>query len=234
MTRVRNLFKRIPLFVALVGAGLIVVAVVAVVVFAGGDDKKNKLFDADPDNPNFHVAGVAERYAGAAPMKIKFAAQPFHASGKVRWFWRFDDGAVSTERYPEHYFKEPGYYQVLVDGQDAKGDVDRMNVFIGIWPRKLWDKAQAGKPYQQTKEVAAQWERTAARKKQIVANCLKVPVCRKQELAERKAKRDQARKMREVCKKYPQCVRDTRKALAEARQKRRAAHKLGIPDVPLP
>jgi hypothetical protein len=234
MTRVRNLVRRVPLFVALVAAGVVAVAVAAVVVFAGGNEKKFHLVDPQPESDLFHVAGSAERYAGAAPMKIKFAAQPFHNSGKVHWFWRFDDGAVSTEQEPSHYFKEPGYYQVLVDGQDEKGNVDRMNVFVGIWPKGLWEKAQAGKPYAQAKEVAKQWERTALRKKLMVERCLKVPVCRKQELAERKAKRDQGRKMRAVCKKYPQCVRDTRKVLREARQKRREARKLGIPNTPLP
>lgn len=222
------------MFVALAAAGVVAVAVAAVVVFAGGDEEKFRLNDPDPDNHNFHVAAVAERYAGAAPMTIKFAAQPFHASGKVRWIWRFDDGGVSTEQVPTHHFKEPGYYQVLADGYDEKGNVDRMNVFIGIWPRKLWEKAQAGKPYGQALEVAKQWERTARRKKSMVENCLKVPACRKEELADRRAKREHAAKMRAICRKYPQCVRDTRKALREARQKRRAARKAGIPDVGLP
>lgn len=235
MTRVRNLFRRIPLFVALVAAGLVAIAVAAVVVLAGGDDdEKTKLFDPDPDNHNFHVAGVAEKYAGPAPMKIKFASQAFNAKGKVQWFWRFDDGAVTTEQHPEHYFKEPGYYQVLVDARDESGEVGRMNVFIGVWPRKLWEKAQAGKPYGQTKEIAKQWERTSRRKKLMVQRCLKIPVCRKQELEERRVKREQARKAREDCRKSPECVRETRKAQRESREKLRAAREAGIPAIPQP
>jgi hypothetical protein len=234
MSRVRNLLRRIPLFVALVAAGLVVAAVGAIVVFAGGEEKKTGLVDPDPSNHEFHVAGSAERFAGAAPMKIKLAAEAFNASGKVNWFWRFDDGAVSLDRIPEHTFKEPGYYQVLVDGQDESGNVARMNVFIGVWPRRLWEKAQAGKPYNQQKEVTKQWERTVQRKKRIVANCLKIPVCRRQELAERRAKREKARKARALCRKDPQCVRNTRKAFREAREKRRKARELGLPDVPLP
>jgi hypothetical protein len=237
MSRVRNLLRRIPLFIALVAAGLVVAAAAAIVVFAGGDEKpalEKALVDPDPRNHEFHVTGVASRYGGPAPMKSKFAAKAFNGSGKINWFWRFDDGAVSLDRTPEHTFKEPGYYQVLVDAQDEKGNVARMNVLLGVWPRRLWEKAQAGKSYNRAKEISKQWQRTALRKKRIVANCLKIPVCRRQELAERRAKREQVRKARALCRKDPKCVRETRKIRREAREKRRRARRAGIPDVPLP
>jgi hypothetical protein len=232
MNRVRDRLRRIPLFVALLAAGLVVVGVGAVVVFAGGDEKKT-ITDPDPENHEFHVNGVAERYAGAAPLKTKFAAEAFNEKGKVHWTWRFDDGAVSLDKNTEYTFKEPGYYQVLVDGGDEAGNVARMNLLIGVWPRGLWEKAMAGKPYNQTKEVSKQWTRTALRKKRIVENCLKVPECRKQELAARREKREQVRKARALCRKDPKCVRDTREALREAREKRRRAKRQGIPDIPL-
>jgi hypothetical protein len=237
VTRVRNLvgrvplLRRIPFFVLLVAAGLVVVGVAAVVVFAGDDKPAHYLSDPEPDNHGFHVAGIAERYAGPAPMTIKFAAEAFHPTGKVHWTWRFDDGAVSLDRTPTHTFKEPGYYQILVDGGDEGGGIARMNVFIGIWPRALWEKAQSGKPIDRVGIVAKQWARTAERKQRIVANCLKIPVCRKQELAERKAKHEKAVRGRAACRKDPKCVRDTRKALAQARAQRRAAKRAGIPDV---
>jgi PKD domain-containing protein len=237
MSRVRNLLRRIPLFVALVAAGLVVAAAAAIVVFAGGDEKtglEKALVDPDPSNHEFHVTGISERYAGPAPMKSKFAAKTFNGSGKINWFWRFDDGAVSLERKPEHTFKEPGYYQVLVDAQDEKGNIGRMNVFIGVWPRGLWEKAQSGKPYNRTKEVSKQWTRTALRKKRIVANCLKIPVCRRQELAQRRERKEAQRKAEALCRKDPKCVRETRKALRESREKLRRARRLGIPNVPLP
>jgi PKD domain-containing protein len=231
MSRVRNRLRRIPLFVLALIAGLVAVAVVAVVVFAGGDEKKKHLIDPDPEDHGFHVNGVAEKYAGAAPMKIKLAAEAYHAQGDVKWLWRFDDGAISDEKIPTHTFKEPGYYQVLVDGYDEKGQAGRMNVLIGVWPRKLWENAQAGKPYNRNAEIARQWERSAKRKKEIVRNCLRNPICRKHELADRKARRAEIRREKIACRKSPQCVRDTRRALREGRQARRAAKKAGVPNI---
>jgi hypothetical protein len=216
----------------LLAAGLVAIAATAVVVFGGGDKKTTHLIDPDPEDHGFHVTGIADNYAGPAPMKVHFAADAYHYTGTVRWFWRFDDGAVSKEKYPAHEFKQPGYYQVLVDGADDRGNVGRMNVLLGIWPRKLWVKAQSGAPFDRAEAVRKQWARTNARKRAIIKRCLANAECRKHELAARRQRRAEARREKAACRKDPQCVRGTRLALREARKARRAARRAGTPQLP--
>jgi hypothetical protein len=113
------------------------------VAACGGDDKpkESKLEDPNPDNDRFHVGADATAFGGPAPLTIKFKAQPFHESGPVHYRWRFDDGTTSEERTPVKTFKEPGYYQVLMEARDAKGS-DAWNLIVGAWPPEVWNARQ--------------------------------------------------------------------------------------------
>jgi hypothetical protein len=176
------LVRRVPLVLALVVVALIAAAVLAVVVIAGGNDS-TKLLDPAPENHAFHIDGEADRYAGPAPMKIKFYADAYHNKGGVTYFWRFDDGFATKDKNPTHTFVKPGYYQVLVDAVDSKTkNNDRFNLFIGVWPADVWAKAQSGKAVNNQAEVAQQWARTRQRKRDLIANCLRDPACQKRQL----------------------------------------------------
>jgi hypothetical protein len=99
---------------------------------------------------------------------MRFFATPFHSTGKVHYRWRFDDGTISEEKSPLHTFTKPGYYQVLMEARDEKGQ-DAWNLILGVWPPKVWE---AGKPTgaaagESLKKVQrAQNRRTAERRRE--------------------------------------------------------------------
>ena len=51
-------------------------------------------------------------------------------------------------------FPEAGYYLVLLDVHDLKGQSDRQSLLLGSWPPKQWAKAQSGQAPPLTKERA--------------------------------------------------------------------------------
>jgi hypothetical protein len=148
----------------------------------GGDENEGPelpaVKDVAPEDQSFHVNGEADRYSGPAPHKVQFAAEPYNASGDVRWFWLFDDGTTSTERNPSHTFREPGYYLVQVEAIDEKKHSAARGLFLGIWPAKVWAAAQRGE-VNQPAEVRKQRIRTRRRKRRLRELCRKNPRCRR-------------------------------------------------------
>jgi hypothetical protein len=144
--------------------GLLVTAVVAFLLVTGcGGGKSDKPVAGDPrpKETAFHVRAQPIPFGGQVPLKVKFKGWSYRAKGDVQYRWHFDDGTVSTLQNPVHTFKKPGYYLVLMDARDDKGN-DRWNLFIGAWPKKIW---QASRTSPLTKSIAksrvsGQWRRT--------------------------------------------------------------------------
>ena len=162
-------------------ASAFAVTVAALLIAAcGGDDKKGNgksLPDSNPDNPAFHVAADGSRFGGPAPLTVRFFSESFHQKGAVRWRWRFDDGTTSEERNPVHTFRRPGYYQVLMEARDAKGQ-DAWNLIVGVWPPEVWEassKRTAGPINAASikKLQRAQSARTAKRRREQLAKSRK-------------------------------------------------------------
>jgi PKD domain len=171
-----DLMRRRPAVLTGLAALVVIAAVVAVVAVAsGGDDKSSKavtkssLEDPNPDNTQFHMGADAHPFAGAAPLTIKFNTATFRPSGKVKYYWRFDDGTTSTQPSPTHTFKEPGYYTVLVTARDEKGHRDGYTLITGAWPADLWATTQNRRltKQEQLKAVREQGRRTKKRRDRL-------------------------------------------------------------------
>jgi PKD domain-containing protein len=155
-------------------------AIALLIAACGGDDKKGggkSLEDSNPDNENFHVAADGSRFGGPAPLTVRFFSESFHEKGLVRWRWRFDDGTTSEERNPVHTFRRPGYYQVLMEARDARGQ-DAWNLIVGVWPPDVWEARtnKANGPINATsirKVQKAQSRRTAQRRREQLAKSRK-------------------------------------------------------------
>jgi hypothetical protein len=147
-------------------------AAVLLIAACGGGDKKggHSLPDPNPDNEKFHVAADATRFGGPAPLTVSFFSDAFHEQGTVRWRWRFDDGTTSEVENPNHTFKRPGYYQVLMEARDARGQ-DAWNLIVGVWPPEVWEASskKSSGPVNVTslkKLQRAQSERTGKRRRE--------------------------------------------------------------------
>jgi hypothetical protein len=113
----------------------------------GGDDNKSSAPDPNAQGRQFNTAVAAvsaDRFAGPRPLSVNFVVKKKKDAGDLFYRWRFDDGTSSTEQNPSHTFPEPGYYLVLLDVRDTKGQSDRQSLLLGAWPPKQWAKAQSG------------------------------------------------------------------------------------------
>jgi PKD domain len=148
---------------------LVVVGVVVAVSALGGDDDGHEKGDPFPENKNFHASADASPFAGPAPLTSNLKADAFRESGDVTYFWRFDDGTTSRDQNPVHTFKQPGYYTVLMDARDSKGNRDRFTLIMGAWPASLWNTAQRRRLTRQETlaAVRAQGKRTQARRQAL-------------------------------------------------------------------
>jgi hypothetical protein len=88
-----------------------------------------------PKGP-LYIKTTTDPYNGPAPLKIEFTAKAHNAVGDVAYIWRFDDGTTSRKQNPTHVFREPGYYQVIMIGEDEKGHSDSWNIIVAAWPPK--------------------------------------------------------------------------------------------------
>jgi hypothetical protein len=164
-------------------ASLIAATAAALLIAAcGGDDAKKAagtgVKDPNPDNDSFHVGADGSRFGGPTPLTVNFFSEPFHSKGTVHWRWRFDDGTTSEEQNPEHVFKRPGYYQVLMEARDATGQ-DAWNLIVGVWPPDVWEasskkKSAGGVDVASLKKLQrAQSARTSARRREQLAKSRK-------------------------------------------------------------
>jgi hypothetical protein len=133
----------------------------------GEEGEEAHVEDPTPGLNSFHIGADARPYAGPAPVKIKFFAKPFHATGEVKYRWSFDDGTTSTEQNPTHVFKEPSRYQVLVDARDET-ETSSWSLVVGAWPPKVWKRGVSGLNRKQIlRIVRAQDRRTEERKRKL-------------------------------------------------------------------
>ena len=133
--------SRVKIF-ALLGALVLSLAAVG----CGGDNNKTTT-NPNSQSRQFNTAVTsvnADRFAGPAPLSVNFVVKTKKDAGPLSYRWRFDDGTSSTEQNPSHTFPEAGYYLVLLDVHDLKGQSDRQSLLLGSWPPKQWAKAQSG------------------------------------------------------------------------------------------
>jgi PKD domain-containing protein len=90
----------------------------------------------------FGVSGKVDHFAGPTPLVVRLNASSKNADGNVIYRWRFDDGTASTKPQVTHTFPKAGYYQVILDGRDEKGNNDRETFLFGAWPPRQWSEAQ--------------------------------------------------------------------------------------------
>jgi hypothetical protein len=126
---------RIKIF-ALLGA--VVISLAAAGCGGGSKDSGN--------GKDFTSKASADKFAGPTPLSVNFSAQSSHAAGDVLYRWRFDDGTSSTDPTPSHSFARAGYYLVVLDSRDSKGDTHRESLLLGAWPPGQWNKAQKTPP----------------------------------------------------------------------------------------
>ena len=108
----------------------------AVVATGCGDEKKGS------GGGKFDVSGKVDSFAGPTPLVVRLNAASKNADGKVLYRWRFDDGTSSTKTEVTHTFPRAGYYQVILDARDERGNNDRETFLFGAWPPKQWSTAQ--------------------------------------------------------------------------------------------
>ena len=111
-------------------------------------------FEADAD---------ADVFAGPAPLTVKFSASAQHASGRVTYRWKFDDGTTSTEQSPSHAFRRRGWYNVTMEARDAAGHVYQMNLLLHAWRPKDWARLQADRDVRIMRHAALELERKRRR-----------------------------------------------------------------------
>jgi hypothetical protein len=111
----------------------------------------------------------ADRFAGPTPLNVKFSAKPKNADGEVHYRWRFDDGTESETPSPAHSFPRAGYYTVIVDVRDERGNNTRQSLLLGAWPPRQWAEAQtkAITPRGAKQTEAVQQHRTDVRHAQL-------------------------------------------------------------------
>ena len=111
-------------------------------------------FEADAD---------ADVFAGPAPLTVKFSARAQHASGRVTYRWKFDDGTTSTEQSPSHALRRRGWYNVTMEARDAAGHVYQMNLLLHAWQPKDWARLQAHRDVRIMRHAALELERKRSR-----------------------------------------------------------------------
>jgi hypothetical protein len=123
----------------------------------------------DPKGGKFDVRGNVDHFAGPTPLVSRFSAEAKHATGKVIYRWRFDDGTTSGKQATTHSFRRAGYYQVILDARDESGNNDRETFLLGAWPRKQWTEAMNTHltPERARAAQLVQNRRTNARRKDI-------------------------------------------------------------------
>lgn len=170
---------RKPRVLLLVAVSLLAAAAVFVVALVLDDEGEatHKLKDPLPAHHGFDIRANADRFAGTPPMKVNFTAAPFDNVGSVKWHWKFDDGTVSTEQNPTHTFSRSGYYQVVLEATDEKGNRNGWNLILGVWPRTSVEAVRSGK-VKGVKgalgEVQKQQRRTGKRRAELKAKGLPV------------------------------------------------------------
>ena len=76
--------------------------------------------------PSLSAKFSISRTSGNAPLEISFDSS--ESSGSIsRLEWTFNDGATSSEKAPNHIFREPGRYDVVLRVFDSNGNVATKN-----------------------------------------------------------------------------------------------------------
>ncbi len=102
-------------------------------VGSDGEAKTQYINATAPTLPDADFA--ASPVMGSAPLSVQFASQSTAGSSPITsWSWNFGDGSpVSTLQAPRHTYTTPGYYDVTLTVQTARGsNVERKNLFVTV------------------------------------------------------------------------------------------------------
>jgi gliding motility-associated-like protein len=69
---------------------------------------------------------------GCPPLRVKFYN---HSVDALNFIWEFGDGAVSSEKEPEHVYYTPGTYRVKLTAIGPGGIVTGDNVIVVVYPK---------------------------------------------------------------------------------------------------
>lgn len=68
---------------------------------------------------------------GPAPLQTTF--DPGCSTGTIKsYFWDFGDGGTSTEVKPNHTYKDPGTYEVILEVNDSENTISKANLNIDV------------------------------------------------------------------------------------------------------
>jgi hypothetical protein len=95
-----------------------------------GDASELCAFKLMPIEPQFLKPIEAQWSWKVVDMDRRLVAFKDMSAGQVTsWKWDFGDGATSTEQYPEHAYKKPGNYVVILDVEGPAGKSRRSKVW---------------------------------------------------------------------------------------------------------
>ncbi|MCL2550039.1 MAG: PKD domain-containing protein [Methanimicrococcus sp.] len=75
----------------------------------------------------------ADVLSGIAPHPVKFT--DLSRGNPTSWYWDFGDGATSTDKNPNHTYKDSGYYNVTLKVSNAYGE---STLVRGANGEKVW------------------------------------------------------------------------------------------------
>ena len=113
---------------------------------------------------DFTASANADPFAGPSPLAVRFTSSAKLPVGKVRYYWRFDDGTSSNAQNPAHTFPHPGYYIITLDIFDQSGNRARQSLMLGAWGAREWATSQRV-PLTKARAIHAQKEQQARTKK---------------------------------------------------------------------
>jgi cytochrome c len=100
--------------------------------FAQNEEATLYKIEYNPGNRTPKVAAVADKKAGAVPLKVKFSSEGTidYDGDKITYNWNFGNGMTSPAANPTVTFTKPGKYNVVLTVKDAKGNSKKETIAI--------------------------------------------------------------------------------------------------------
>lgn len=71
-------------------------------------------------------------YEGAIDYPVSFSGSVEDGTPPYSWYWKFGDGATSTDQYPVHTYSNPGQYTVSLTVTDNEDRLGKVNTTVTI------------------------------------------------------------------------------------------------------
>lgn len=71
-------------------------------------------------------------YEGAIDYPVSFSGSVEDGTPPYSWYWKFGDGATSTDQYPVHTYSNPGQYTVSLTVTDNENRLGKVNTTVTI------------------------------------------------------------------------------------------------------